>query len=576
MLRIRRGRGLRDLAAILHRVATTAFEAPIKRKRTRATLGSHFASWQLEDSEPRASAKGPPAGRRFLIGAVDEAAKTCFDSARMRYVLALDEGTTTARAILFDEQGAQRAIASRPIQCRYPREGWVEQDAEQIWEAQLEAARQALASAGVQAREVAALGISNQRETTLLWERKSGRAVAPAIVWQDRRTADLCEQLRRDGREAELTRCSGLLADPYFSGTKLRWLLDSMPGLRHRAAGGELLFGTVDCWLLYKLTKGRLHATDASNASRTLLFNLKERRWDERLLDMLKVPAEVLPSVRGSSEVCGESDPEWFGAPIPIAGIGGDQQAALFGQACFRTGMAKNTYGTGTFLLLHTGSQPVPSRHRLVSTVACSPAGQCAYALEGSVFMAGAALDWMRDTLRLFPDTAASGELAQSVASSGGVYVVPAFVGLGAPYWDPHARGAILGLSRGTTAAHIARATLESIAYQTRDLVEAMQRDAQVEIRELRVDGAAARNDFLLQFQADLLGARVVRPAYTETTALGAAYLAGLAVGVWETTDELETLWKQERVFDPRLDPGRREELYAGWKQAVARVLSRS
>ena len=507
-------------------------------------------------------------------GQVDGAAKTCFDNARMRYVLALDEGTTSARAILFDEQGAQRATASRPIQCHYPREGWVEQDAEQIWEAQLDAAREALASARVQPREVAALGITNQRETTLLWERRSGRPVAPAIVWQDRRTAELCEQLRRDGLEAELTRRSGLLADPYFSGTKLRWLLDSAPGLRQRAAGGELLFGTVDCWLLYKLTKGRLHITDESNASRTLLFNLEQRLWDERLLAMLNVPGEVLPSVRGSSEVYGESDPEWFGAPIPVAGIGGDQQAALFGQACFRPGMAKNTYGTGTFLLLHTGTQAVPSRHRMVSTVACAPAGQRAYALEGSVFMAGAALDWMRDTLRLFPAAAASGELAQSVASSGGVYVVPAFVGLGAPYWDPHARGAILGLSRGTTAAHITRATLESIAYQTRDLVEAMQRDAQVEIRELRVDGAPARNDFLLQFQAELLGTSVVRPAYTETTALGAAYLAGLAVGVWKTTDELEALWKQERVFEPRLDPAHREELYAGWKQAVARVLS--
>ena len=492
----------------------------------------------------------------------------------MRYVLALDEGTTSARAILFDEQGTQRAIASRPIQCHYPREGWVEQDADQIWEAQLDTARQALASVRVQPREVAALGITNQRETTLLWERNSGRPVAPAIVWQDRRTADLCEQLRRDGLEAELTRRSGLLADPYFSGTKLRWLLDSTPDLRKRAAGGELLFGTVDCWLLYKLTKGRLHATDASNASRTLLFNLEQRRWDERLLAMLEVPGEVLPSVRGSSEVHGESDPEWFGAPIPVAGIGGDQQAALFGQACFRPGMAKNTYGTGTFLLLHTGTQAVPSRHRMVSTVACAPAGQRAYALEGSVFMAGAALDWMRDTLRLFPDAAASGELAQSVASSGGVYVVPAFVGLGAPYWDPHARGAILGLSRGTTAAHITRATLESIAYQTRDLVEAVQRDAQVEIRELRVDGAPARNNFLLQFQAELLGTSVVRPAYTATTALGAAYLAGLAVGVWKNTGELEALWKQERVFEPRLDPAHREELYAGWKQAVARVLS--
>ncbi len=493
----------------------------------------------------------------------------------MRHLLALDEGTTSARAILFDERGNERATASHPIQCQFPREGWVEQDAEQIWQAQVEAGRAALQRAGVEPKQVAALGITNQRETTILWERASGRAAAPAIVWQDRRTAGICEQLRRDGLEAEITRRSGLLADPYFSGTKLRWLLDSAPGFRERAAAGELLFGTVDAWLLYKLTRGRVHATDASNASRTLMFNLEERQWDGRLLGMLNVPPEALPSVRDSSAVYGESDPEWFGAPIPIAGVGGDQQAALFGQACFRPGSAKNTYGTGCFLLLHTGSEAVHSRHGLLSTVACSPAGERAYALEGSVFMAGAAVDWMRDALGLFPNAAASEELARSVDSSGGVYVVPAFVGLGAPYWDPHARGAILGLSRGSTAAHIARATLESIAYQTRDLVDAMERDSQVRLRELRVDGAAARNDFLLQFQADLLGAAVVRPVCTETTALGAAYLAGLAVGVWKNTDELESLWKKDRVFEPRLDMARREQLYAGWKEAVSRVLAR-
>ncbi len=492
----------------------------------------------------------------------------------MRYVLALDEGTTSARAMVFDEDGRERASASHPIPCRYPREGWVEQDPEQIWEAQVEVARAALERAGVQAKQVAALGITNQRETTILWERATGHPVAPAIVWQDRRTADLCERLRRDGLEQEIAERTGLLADPYFSGTKIRWLLDSSPELRQRAAAGEVLFGTVDSWLLFKLTKGRVHATDASNASRTLLFNLEERQWDGRLLGILHVPPEALPAVRESSEIYGECDPESFGAPIPIGGVAGDQQAALFGQACFRAGRAKNTYGTGCFLLLHTGGEAVHSRERLLSTVACAPAGQRAYALEGSVFMAGAALDWMRDALGLFPSAATSEDLARSVDSTGGVYLVPAFVGLGAPYWDPHARGAILGLSRGTTAAHIARAALESIAYQTRDLVEAMEADSQVRLSELRVDGAAARNDFLLQFQADLLGATVVRPAYTETTALGAAYLAGLAVGVWKNTGELEALWKKDRVFEPRLDLARREELYTGWKLAVSRVLS--
>jgi glycerol kinase len=491
----------------------------------------------------------------------------------MKYLLALDEGTTSARAIVFDEQGQPRAQAARPIRCHYPAEGWVEQDAEQIWQAQLEAGREALACAGLAAGQVAAIGITNQRETTILWERQGARPAGPAIVWQDRRTAPLCERLRLDGLEPEISARTGLLADPYFSGTKLAWLLDAAPELRARAAQGQILFGTVDCWLLYRLTKGRVHATDASNASRTLLFNLEERLWDGRLLRMLDIPPEVLPAVRGSSEVYGECDAEWFGAAIPIAGIGGDQQAALFGQACFLPGEAKNTYGTGCFLLLHTGSEAVHSKQRLLSTIACSGPGERAYALEGSVFIAGAAVQWMRDALGLFPTAAASEELAASVASTRGVYLVPAFVGLGAPYWDPHARGALLGLSRGTTAAHIARATLESIAYQTRDLVEAMERDSGVPLRELRVDGGAAANNFLMQFQADILGKPVVRPACTETTALGAAYLAGLAVGVWKSTEELRALWKKERVFEPAMPVSERDSLYSGWKQAVTRVL---
>ncbi len=492
----------------------------------------------------------------------------------MRYVLALDEGTTSARAILFDETGRERATAAHPVHCNFPREGWVEQDPEQIWGAQLESARIALERAHVQPRDISAIGITNQRETTLLWDRATGEAVAPAIVWQDRRTADTCEQLRHHGLEKEISQRTGLLADPYFSGTKLRWLLDSQTRLRDRAAAGEVLFGTVDTWLLYRLTGGRVHATDASNASRTLLFNLEEQRWDKRMLEVLGVPDAVLPVVRGSSEVYGECDADLLGAPIPIAGIGGDQQAALFGQACFRPGEAKNTYGTGCFLLLHTGDKAVHSRNRLLSTVACAPAGQRAYALEGSVFMAGAAVQWMRDALHLFPAAAASEELARSVDSSGGVYVVPAFVGLGAPYWDPHARGAILGLSRGSTAAHITRATLESIAYQTRDLVEAMERDSGVPLSELRVDGGAVANNFLMQFQADILGKPVVRPMCIETTALGAAYLAGLATGVWRDTAQLESLWKRERTFEPQMPASQRDTLYAGWQAAVKRVLA--
>lgn len=493
----------------------------------------------------------------------------------MRYILALDEGTTSARAIVFDEKGVERASASHPIQCMFPHEGWVEQDAARIWEAQLEAARAVLERGRVRPRDLAAIGITNQRETTILWERKSGDAVAPAIVWQDRRTADLCEQIRKDGLEGEITQRTGLLADPYFSGTKLHWLLDSKPEMRQRAASGELLFGTVDSWLLFKLTKGRVHATDASNASRTMLFNLEQQQWDQKMLEVLKAPREVLPQVRGSSEVYGECDAEWLGVAVSIAGIGGDQQAALFGQACFVPGKAKNTYGTGCFLLLHTGDRPVHSRQRLLSTVACAPKGGRAYALEGSVFMAGAAVQWMRDELRLCATADATEQMAMSVDSTRGVYMVPAFVGLGAPYWDPHARGAILGLSRGSTAAHVIRATLESIAYQTRDLVEAMERDSGVPLTELRVDGGAVRNNFLMQFQADILGKTVVRPAYTETTALGAAYLAGLATGVWKNTAELESLWKRERVFEPKMNESERSRLYAGWKESVGRVVSR-
>ncbi len=487
----------------------------------------------------------------------------------MRYILALDEGTTSARAIVFDETGKARATAGRPIDCTYPQEGWVEQDPEQIWQAQLDSAREALAKSGASPGDVAAIGITNQRETTILWDRKTGKAVAPAIVWQDRRTAHLCGELKSDGREPEVTRRTGLLLDPYFSGTKLKYLLDKV------GRADNLLFGTVDSWLIYRLTKGRVHATDASNASRTLLYNISERRWDRAMLNMLSIPSYVLPEVRSSSERYGEADASWLGAPIPIAGVAGDQQSALFGQTCFHPGTAKNTYGTGCFLLLHTGNNPVVSLERLLSTVACSGPDEKAFALEGSVFMGGAAVQWMRDSLKLFRTAADSEDLATSVSSTEGVYVVPAFVGLGAPYWDPHARGAILGLTRGSTAAHIARATLESIAYQTRDLVGAMEKDSGVPLAELRVDGGAAENNFLMQFQADILGKPVVRPSFTETTALGAAYLAGLAVGVWKNTAELEKLWQREHTFTPRMADADRERLYSGWKEAVVKVMMR-
>ena len=489
----------------------------------------------------------------------------------MSAILALDQGTTSSRAIVFDEAGQVLGTAQQELTQIYPQSGWVEQDAEEIWSTQLATARAALAQAGLTAGNIAAIGITNQRETTVVWERATGRPIANAIVWQDRRTAGLCEQLRVQGVEALFTGRTGLLLDSYFSGTKVRWLLDHVEGARARADKGALAFGTVDTWLIWKLTGGRVHATDVSNASRTMMFNIHTRDWDDKLLGLLRVPRALLPKVVDSSAVCGECDSAHFGRGIPIAGIAGDQQAALFGQQCTRSGMVKNTYGTGCFMLMHTGARPVDSHNRLLTTVAWKIGETMEYALEGSVFIAGAAVQWLRDGLGIIRTSGEVEALARSVVDTGGVYLVPAFAGLGAPYWDPHARGTIVGMSRGTTAAHIARATLDSIAYQTADVLEAMHADSGIAVTELRVDGGATQNDLLMQFQADVLGVPVVRPKIYETTALGAAYLAGLAVGFWKNTDALAAQWQLDRRFEPAMSAARRAVLKAGWIKAVKR-----
>ncbi|MBI1886190.1 MAG: glycerol kinase GlpK [Chloroflexi bacterium] len=494
------------------------------------------------------------------------------------FVLALDQGTSSSRSILFDREGGPVAVAQQPFEQIYPQPGWVEHDPEEIWRTQLETARAVLKQAKVSPRQVAAVGITNQRETTIVWDR-SGRPVFNAIVWQDRRTAPLCEELRRRGLEPLFRERSGLVLDPYFSGTKVRWLLDNVPGARKRAAHGELMFGTIDSWLLYRLTSagggsapgGGVHATDCSNASRTLMYNIFERRWDGELLEALDVPDALLPEVRPSSGVFGETEAGLLGAAIPVAGMAGDQQAALFGQACFQAGMAKNTYGTGSFLLMNIGDKRVASRS-LLTTIAWGLDGEVTYALEGSNFIAGAAVQWLRDGLGLIASSAEVEPLAAGVPSSDGVYVVPAFVGLGAPHWDPQARGLIIGITRGTTRAHLARATLEAMAFQARDVLEAVEHDSGVRLSELRVDGGAAANDLLLQIQGDILGRDVVRPAVLETTALGAAYLAGLAVGFWEGQDDVARHWRVDRRFSPRMAAEEREGLYEGWKRAVERA----
>jgi glycerol kinase len=493
--------------------------------------------------------------------------------AQKDHLLALDQGTSSSRAIVFHRDGRIVAMAQREFRQIYPQPGWVEHDANEIWATQQAVALEALFKAKLTAADIAAVGITNQRETTVLWHRRTGAPVANAIVWQDRRTAAFCEQLRAHGLEESVQRATGLRIDPYFSGTKLRWLLDHVPNAHVMAAQGELAFGTVDSWLLWKLTGGRVHATDVSNASRTMLFDIRHNRWDPELLKALHVPDSVLPQVFPSSHRFGETDPALFGAPIPIAGIAGDQQSALFGQACFRAGLAKNTYGTGCFMLMHTGTHLERSRNGLISTAAAQPGAQPEYALEGSVFIGGAVVQWLRDGLRAIQASGEVQALAESVPDSGGVMFVPAFTGLGAPYWNAEARGAIVGLTRGSTVAHIARAALESIAFQSAALLQAMAKDA-APVSELRVDGGACVNNLLMQFQADLLGIPVVRPKVVETTALGAAYLAGLAVGTYAGLDELAAQWQAERTFTPTLSRERAAERMAAWERAVRQAVA--
>ncbi|HEX6819699.1 MAG TPA: glycerol kinase GlpK, partial [Ktedonobacterales bacterium] len=492
-----------------------------------------------------------------------------------RYVLALDQGTTSSRAILFDAQGRIVSQAQQEFPQIFPAPGLVEHDGEAIWSSQLATAQQALRAVGASAGDVAAIGVTNQRETTLVWEKATGKPIANAIVWQSRLTAPMCDELKQRGLEPTIRAKTGLVVDAYFSATKLAWLLDNIPGARARAGRGELLFGTVDSFLLWRLSGGAVHVTDYSNASRTLLFNIHTLQWDDELLTLFGVPRAMLPRVLPSSCVYGQTDARLFGAPIALAGDAGDQQAATFGQACFAPGMAKNTYGTGCFLLLNTGSQAIPSQHGLLTTIAWGLGKpdhpQMTYALEGSVFIAGAAVQWLRDGLGILQASGDVERLAQSVPNTDGVYFVPAFVGLGAPYWDSRARGVIVGLTRGTTAAHLSRATLESIAYQTRDVLDAMRADSGVALSALRVDGGAVVDDLLMQFQADILGVPVQRPRVAETTALGAAYLAGLATGFWQDESQLASQWALDRTFDPEMSEAQRELLYAGWQRAVAR-----
>jgi glycerol kinase len=486
-----------------------------------------------------------------------------------KYILALDQGTTSSRAILFDQDGQPCASAQQEFPQHYPQPGWVEHEPSDIWESQLAVARQVLRDHNVSADQVCGIGIANQRETTILWDRKTGVPVAPAIVWQDRRTAQLCDRLRAEGKAKLIRSNTGLELDAYFSASKLAWLLDNVPGVRERAEKGELAFGTVDSWLVFKLC-GK-HVTDMSNASRTMLFNLRLMRWDQGLLDLFNIPDAVLPNVVDSSEEVGMTDPAWFGAPIPIAGIAGDQQAATFGQACHQRGMVKNTYGTGCFMLMHSGNHAPHSANRLLSTVGWRIDGRTDYLLEGSVFMGGATIQWLRDGLGIIEKSSDVEALAASVPDNGGVFLVPAFAGLGAPHWDPYARGTLLGMTRGSNRGHIARAAVEAIAYQSAELLLAMQKDAAIPVLEMRADGGAARNDMLMQFQADLLGVPVLRPKVTETTALGAAWLAGLALGFWQSREEIAAQWQLEKRFEPTIGDDERQVRMARWEQAVDR-----
>ena len=487
----------------------------------------------------------------------------------MKYILALDQGTTSSRAIVFDHHGAIVADAQQEFRQIFPTPGWVEHDATEIWATQAGVAAEALRKAGLSATDIAAIGITNQRETTLVWDRATGKPICNAIVWQDRRTAGACDRLKKAGKATMIRRKTGLVVDAYFSATKIQWILNNVPGAKARARAGQLAFGTVDSWLVWNLTSGRTHVTDVSNASRTMLFNLKTCDWDDELLKLFGVPRSMLPEIRASSEIYG-STTLWGGA-IPIAGIAGDQQAALFGQVCRQPGMVKNTYGTGCFMLMNTGTTPIVSKNNLLTTVAWRVGGRTEYALEGSIFIAGAVVQWLRDGLGLIKTSAEVESLAAQADDNGGVYLVPAFAGLGAPHWDQYARGLVAGITRGTTAAHLARAALEGIAYQVVDVLTAMQSDSGIKLKELRVDGGACANNLLMQFQADVLGVPVVRPQVSETTALGAAYLAGLAVGYWKNTAEIAAQWRADRRFVPSMKPAKRKALLAGWQKALAR-----
>jgi len=490
-----------------------------------------------------------------------------------KYILAFDQGTTSSRAILFNHAGEIVQTAQNEFTQIYPKAGWVEHDPMEIWGTQSGVAREVLETAGVKPSEVAAIGITNQRETTVVWDKNTGKPVYNAIVWQCRRTADICDQLKADGYEDYIRKNTGLVVDAYFSGTKIKWILDNVEGAREKAENGDLLFGNIDTWLIWNLTRGKKHVTDYTNASRTLIYNIKELKWDDKILEALDIPKSMLPEVKPSSEVYGHTDVESFGgAEIPIAGIAGDQQAALFGQTCFKPGMAKNTYGTGCFMLMNTGEKMVPSENGLLTTIAWGLDGKVTYALEGSIFIAGASVQWLRDEMKMITDAADTEYFAGKVDDTDGVYVVPAFAGLGAPYWDMYARGTIVGLTRGSNKNHVIRATLESIAYQTRDVLEAMEKDSGIELKTLKVDGGAVANNFLMQFQSDLLGVPVDRPEITETTALGAAYLAGLAVGFWDTKEDVVEKWKLDKKFGPVMSDEDRHAKYDGWKKAVERA----
>ena len=486
-----------------------------------------------------------------------------------KYILSFDQGTTSSRAIVFDKQGNIVSVAQKEFRQIFPQPGWVEHDANEIWSTQLGVTTEAILKANITPQDIAAIGITNQRETTVVWERQTSQPVYNAIVWQDRRTSAYCDQLKSNGFAEKIKEKTGLVTDAYFSGTKIKWILDNVEGVREKAENGELCFGTIDTWLLWKLTNGAVHATDVSNASRTMIFNIHTLQWDDELLQLMNIPKAMLPEVRSSSEVYGHTQQILTSAQIPVSGIAGDQQAALFGQMCTQSGMVKNTYGTGCFMLMNTGDSPIESKNNLLTTIAWSINGKVSYALEGSVFIAGAVVQWLRDGLKLIQKSSDVEELSMKEDDNGGVFMVPAFTGLGAPYWNQHARGMIVGLTRGSSNGHIARAAVESIAYQTMDVLKAMEADAGISIKEVRVDGGATVNNYLMQFQSDILNTTVIRPGITETTALGAAYLAGLAVGFWSSIKDVETYWQKEKVFEPRMDEDKRTGLQKQWKKAI-------